>query len=280
MNKKLAKYPLSGVPRTLLFTLRARADEQTHAAPLFSDPLAVQWSQSLPWDEELKAIYRSPLQIVFAVRAYHYDRLVSRHIASHPQAVVVELGAGLSTRYQRIGSNAYRWLDLDLPAVTDLRRQLDAETERHQFISKSVLDFSWLDAVPEVSSENILFLAEGLLMYLEPREVREIINRLRSRFPGATLLADVLGHIIAKGGRGAKQLERIGAPFKWSVTDEGDVAAMGLSIVSVSSLANLCQGRLPLLLDLLSRSLSWLPLVRNSYLIVEAKVKPRMRNEG
>ena len=205
MNKKLAKYPLSGVPRTLLFTLRARADEQTHAAPLFSDPLAVQWSQSLPWDEELKAIYRSPLQIVFAVRAYHYDRLVSRHIASHPQAVVVELGAGLSTRYQRIGSNAYRWLDLDLPAVTDLRRQLDAETERHQFISKSVLDFSWLDAVPEVSSENILFLAEGLLMYLEPREVREIINRLRSRFPGATLLADVLGHIIAKGGRGAKQ---------------------------------------------------------------------------
>jgi len=53
---------LDGVPRTMLLTLKGRADEQYRLVPLFSDPLAVEWSKSLPRDEELEAIYNWDVQ--------------------------------------------------------------------------------------------------------------------------------------------------------------------------------------------------------------------------
>ncbi|MBC6481637.1 MAG: class I SAM-dependent methyltransferase [Hormoscilla sp. GM7CHS1pb] len=110
----------------MLLTLKGRADEQYRLVPLFSGPLAVEWSKSLPRDEELEAIYNWDVQNFLAMRAYYHDRVASAHIASHRQPVVVELGAGMSTHFHRIGSKVSRWFDLDLPVVTDLRRQLDS----------------------------------------------------------------------------------------------------------------------------------------------------------
>ncbi len=202
----------------------------------------------------------------WAIRAYYHDRVASAHIASHRQPVVVELGAGMFTRFHRIGSKVYRWFDLDLPVVTDLRRQLDTQTEQHQLISSSVLDFSWMDAMPEVPPENFLFIAEGWLMYLPTSDVQRLICQMRSRFSGATLLMDVLGN-IGQLGLGKTQFDRLGAPFKWYVEDEGEVAAMGLSPVKVASLPQLCPERWPFLI-------TWRPPLRNSYLIVEAKIEP------
>ncbi|MBC6473290.1 MAG: hypothetical protein GDA48_11135 [Hormoscilla sp. GM102CHS1] len=77
-------------------------------------------------DEELEAIYNWDVQNFLAIRAYYHDRVASAHIASHRQPVVVELGAGMSTHFHQIGSKVSRWFDLDLPVVTDLRRQLDS----------------------------------------------------------------------------------------------------------------------------------------------------------
>ena len=184
MSKSTSR--ISGVPRTMLMTLRGRADEQAFSNPLFQDPLAVEWYKSLPGDEELETLYDSTSQKSLAVRAYHYDRIVLRHIASHSQPIVVELGAGLSTRYYRVGQGVHYWLDLNLPLVIELRRQLETETEQHRLISSSVMDFSWMNAVPDVEPENILFVAEGLLMYFEVTEVQQLIDQIRSRFPRAT----------------------------------------------------------------------------------------------
>lgn len=258
---------LSGVPRTMLLTLKGRADEQHRLVPLFSDPLALEWSKTLPWDDSLGAIYNWAFQNFVAIRAAEHDRIASEHIASHSQPVVVELGAGMSSRYHRIGSKVYRWFDLDLPVVTDIRRQLDTQTEQHQFISCSVLDFSWMDALPEVPPENFLFIAEGLLMYLAAGDVQRLIDKMRSRFPGATILMDVLGNVVQLA-RGKTPFDRLDAPLQWYVEDEAEVAAMGLSIVKVASGPQLCPERWPFPF----RLITWLPPIRNSYLIVEAKI--------
>jgi len=260
---------LDGVPRTMLFTLKGRADEQHRLVPLFSDPLAVEWSKVLPMDDSLGEFYNWAYQNFLAIRAAYHDRIASAHIASHSQPVVVELGAGMSSRYHRIGSNVYRWFDLDLPVVTDLRRQLDTQTEQHQLIGSSVLDFSWMDAMPEVPPENFLFIAEGLLMYLPASDVQQIVDKMRSRFPGATLLMDVLGN-VAQLAPGKNKLDRLGAPFKWYVEDEAEIAAMGLSPVKVASLPQLCPERWPFPF----RLITWLPTIRNSYRIVEATIEP------
>jgi O-methyltransferase involved in polyketide biosynthesis len=263
---------LTGVPRTLFLPLRGRAEEQSHSHPLFQDPLAVEWLKLLGWDQELDAFYPKNGKagtISIAIRTYHHDQIASRHIANHSHPVVVELGAGLSSRFHRIGQNAYRWFDLDLPVVTELRCKLDTQTQQHQFISASVMDFDWMDTLTNVAPENILFIAEGLLMYFEVNEVQQLIDMMRSRFPGATLDVEVVGNYFKMY---RKRFTQITAPLKWFVTNEENLARMGLQVVNACSLYQLYPERWPWQWQLLLRLLTQFPYFRNGYLIVETKL--------
>ena len=147
---------------------------------------------------------------------------------------MIELGAGLSTRYHRIGPSCQTWIDLDLPAVTRLRQQLDTATEHHRFLSKSVMDFSWIDQLPSGNPEPLLVIAEGLLMYFELHQVQALVQQLQQRFAGATLAFDVVGGTTKN--KGAKYLAQLNAPLKWFVKNEQEIAAMGLPLVTVQSL--------------------------------------------
>ncbi|MBE9118353.1 class I SAM-dependent methyltransferase [Lusitaniella coriacea LEGE 07157] len=264
---------LTGVPRTMLLTTRARVEEHQRENGLFRDPKVAEWWQFVQWDAELDRFYSSIAALAWAVRAERIDRAAQRHLTSHPNAIAIELGAGLSTRYYRVGQGSRCWLELDLPEITALRRQLETETDSHRFIARSVLDFSWMNEIPTGDPENLLVIAEGLLMYLEADRVRDFVYQLRDRFPGATLVFDVFG--ASPKSRGAKQLAQLGAPLKWFVKDEQEVAAMGLSLVQVLSLLQEnCQYR-----DRIGvfRWISWinkLPPLRNASLIIEAKVQP------
>lgn len=262
-----AKTQLAGVPRTMLLTLRGRADEQKQRNPLFQDLHAVEWSQSLPWDEQLEALYNPFSQVAWALRAHQFDQVAIRHIDNCENPLIVELGAGLSTRYYRVKQEKLHSIELDLPEVTNFRRELDRESDKHQFISSSVMDFAWMDAIPQKPPESILFISEGLLMYFEPQQVEELVNEMRRRFPGATWVMDVVGKNSQGTGSKYAQLE---APFLWFPQDEKEVAALGLSLVNVWPLFQLYPQRWPFLL----RSLSWLPFIRNSCLILETKIQP------
>ncbi|NEQ71334.1 MAG: class I SAM-dependent methyltransferase, partial [Symploca sp. SIO2D2] len=149
------------------------------------------------------------------------------------------------------------------------RRKLDTETEQHQFISASVMDFDWMNSVPDVSSENILFIAEGLLMYLEPNQVQQLIKKMRVQFPGATWVMDVMGNY----SKSLKQMTaKAKAPLQWFVNNEEDLTAMGLQVVNAWSLYQIYPERWPWQWQLLLKFLTQFPYFRNAYLIVETKL--------
>ena len=273
MNNLSKARVLAGVPRTMLMTTRARVDEHQRSDGIFRDPHIVEWWPSLPWDPALDGMYVPLAQLGWAVRAHLFDQVVRRHLSTYANPVVIELGAGLSTRYYRVGQSCRHWLELDLPEVTELRRQLDTESDRHRFLSTSALAFDWMDEVPEGPPETLLILAEGLLMYFEPAQVQGLINQLKQRFSGANLVFDAVGGVTQ--GRGAKQLAQLGAPLKWFIKNERDISAMGLSIVEVRSLIQE-NCHYP---DRIGwfRWVPWLsdlPPLRNACLIVETKLNP------
>ena len=47
------------------------------------------------------------------VRGWYFDRAVQRFIETHPNPVVVNVGCGLDTRFQRIGSGKAVFYDMD-----------------------------------------------------------------------------------------------------------------------------------------------------------------------
>ncbi|NER80540.1 MAG: class I SAM-dependent methyltransferase [Leptolyngbya sp. SIO1D8] len=272
MNDSSQATVLSGVPRTLLLTTRARVEEHQRPNGIFRDPHIAEWWPSLPWDPELDAMYAPLAQLGWAVRAHLFDQIVQRHLSTYANALVIELGSGLSTRYYRIGQRCPCWIELDLPEVISLRRQFDRESSHHRFLSASALDASWMDEVPKTPPETVLILAEGLLMYFEPAQVQSLIDQLKQHFLGATFVFDAVGNITK--GSGGKQLARLGAPLKWFIQNEQDLPAMGLSVVEVRSLIQE-NCRYP---DRIGwfRWLPWLsklPPFRNACLILETRLK-------
>lgn len=228
------KSQLTGIPRTMLMTTRARVEEHQRVDAIFHDPQVLEWWPRLKWDVELDSFYTPIAQLTWAVRAHIFDQITQSHLARYRDAVAIELGAGLSTRYYRVGHDYQCWMELDLPAVTEIRRQLDTETDSHRFISQSVMDMSWMNQLPSGPSERLLIIAEGLLMYFDISQIQAFIHQLRQQFPGATLVFDAIGS--SPKSKGARQLAQLGAPLQWFITDEQAIAAMGLSLLQVQSL--------------------------------------------
>ncbi len=126
-----------------------------------------------------------------------------------------------------------------------------------------------MNVIPDVGSENILFLAEGLLPYLKPNEVQQLVKQMRSHFSGATWVMDVMGNY---GKLLRKMTAKLEAPLQWFVKNEQDLTAMGLQVVNTWPLYQLYPERWPWQWQLLFKLLTQFPYFRNGYLIVETKL--------
>lgn len=209
---------LTGVSKTAILTLRARADEHRRPDRTLEDPYAVEWLALSGWPGELDRWYAPEVQSFLAFRAAEIDAHVRDFVEATPRSVVVELGAGLSSRVLRLGVPVEgRWIDLDLPEVITLRESLGVARDGHTHLARSVLDPAWLDAI-DIPSENgarLMLVAEGLFYYLPKADVDALFLALRHRFPGATMCFDVLGPVDWAAAR--ERSSSVGTPMLWHV---------------------------------------------------------------
>lgn len=212
---------LTGVSKTAILTLRARADEHARPDRVFVDPLAAEWWGRVEWPVELDAWYSPEAQYALAFRADDIDRIVARYLTTlEAPATVIELGCGLSTRQSRLDSLPLaQWIDLDLDEVVARRRAWGAGGARHRHIACSVLEHRWMDEVPGDPRHHV-FIAEGLLYYLPRAEVDALLTAMRRRFSGAAIIIDVLG--ANDYPTLLKNTQAVGTPVVWKL--EGDYA--------------------------------------------------------
>ena len=195
---------ITDISETLLIPLYARAGETRSKNPLIDDRKAVEITEKL---NKIFATSDSPLHqrlargkigrkankklIAFlALRTRRFDRYCQEFLRRTPNGVVVELGCGLSSRFSRIDNGVVEWYDLDLPEVIAIREQFFQQTARNHMIASSVLDFQWMNLIAP-SQSNVLFIAEGLLMYLSESEVKSLVLEMQHRFPGCELICEV-----------------------------------------------------------------------------------------
>ena len=203
---------LTGVSRTMLLTLHARAEHTLSARPRFADPAAVELVSRLDYDFTMARQDRLMADGV-VLRTLTLDPLVAGYLATHPGCTVVNIACGLDTRFQRLDDGRVTWYDLDLPDVIELRRRLLEDGERHCTIAASALDPDWPDQLGEgEASGDVLVIIEGLSMYLEQDEVRSLMDIIAARLPGATVLIEVMPRLFQKYGR-ERSVEDAGARY-------------------------------------------------------------------
>lgn len=215
MSSKLS-INLTGVPETLLMPLWGRAKNTQSARPILRDATAVELVERLDFDFSRIASKMSAYSSLYwARRALLLDGIVRAFLHRHPQGVVVNVGAGLDTTFQRIDNGAVRWFDLDLPDVIAVRRALLPEGPRNRLISGSLLDDDWLATF--TPGEPILLLFGGVLFYFDEATLRGLFGRIASRLPGVELAFDVLSGVGAHFT--TRYMRRVGlpnAPILWT----------------------------------------------------------------
>jgi O-methyltransferase involved in polyketide biosynthesis len=207
----------------MMIPLWARAAETKKRRPLVRDERALEICESLDFDfATFRHAYGTQAGCV--VRGILYDAWASEFLARHPGGTIVELGAGLSTRFERIDDGRARWVDVDLPDAMELRRRHVTPSERRALVAASVLDPAWPAAVARAAPGPYFFVCEGVLMYLEPAEVRALLVRIADAFGPTELAFDSIAPMVLRHQHLHDSMKHMmDAPFRWSIGDVRDV---------------------------------------------------------
>lgn len=181
---------LGHIQRTLLLPLWGRAVETNKPNPRLIDRLAVEIVEKIDYDfaELLKDLQGISLY-GWIRRSLIIDHAIKEFQVKHPQGTIVNIGCGLDTTFERVDNGFILWYDLDLPDTISLRRKLIPETRRRQFIESSFLDDNWLQTL--LIENGILFIAAGVLYYIEEDQVKSFVKKLAGSFPGSEFIFDV-----------------------------------------------------------------------------------------
>jgi O-methyltransferase involved in polyketide biosynthesis len=153
---------------SLFLTLCARALDNRSEQPILGDAVADEIVRKLDYDYEALHI-STDLMLNATLRAKKLDEVASRFLARHPNAVGLDLGAGLDTRAVRLApSSTVDWYDVDLPAVAAARERLIPDRPHAHVVGADVRDSEWLDALP--SDRPAMIVADGLMGFLSRDE--------------------------------------------------------------------------------------------------------------
>jgi O-methyltransferase involved in polyketide biosynthesis len=192
---------------SLFLTLYARALDNRRPHPILGDAMADQIVRAADYDFGQFHIDTNFILSV-ALRAKKLDDVASDFLARHPDAVGLDLGAGLDTRFERLAPPAtVDWYDVDFPAVAAARRRLIPEHPNTHVIGADVTEKDWLDAVP--ADRPAVIVADGVMAFLSQDELVSLWNRLISHFPSGEIVFNSYTRFaiwIAQHARGTKSV--------------------------------------------------------------------------
>ncbi len=178
---------LADVSETMLWALHNRATEAKRRDGVLVDPEGARIHDMI--DYGFTRHFGEPAGSL-AARAAAIDRTLRLWLERQPDGMVVSLGEGLETQRQRVDNGRMRWLSVDLPDAIRFRERFLTPSDRFRHFAGSALDPAWMDAVDATS--GVFVVAQGLLMYLEPEQVRRIFVGIADRFPGAEIVFDAV----------------------------------------------------------------------------------------
>jgi len=233
---------LTDVSRTAIATLRCRAIESDKRNPLIHDPIAVycverlralasEDEKALLFDRKLSASLTSHI----ALRARKYDATANAFISDNPGCLVVNLGCGFDTRYWRINHATCEYVELDLPELVELKREVLKGRLDYNMMGVSVLDHAWMDAINPDAKKKALLMAEGLFMYLPKSDVISLFRGISERFRDSRLVFEVVTEQYTRGiwkKLVVMKIERqlgydAGSSYQFGIRSAGEVESYG-----------------------------------------------------
>lgn len=178
---------------SLFLTLGSRALDSRLPHPFLGDTVADEIVTATGYDLETfpqlrtKVLDQRSKVFDVAVRSKIIDDMVRRFVLRHPDAVVLDLGAGLDCRMARVDPPpTVDWYDVDFPEVIALRRKVLPDNINTHEIGADLTGGDWLREVP--GDRPAMIVADGLMLFLPQDDFVTLLRRLTSHFPAGEVV--------------------------------------------------------------------------------------------
>jgi methyltransferase (TIGR00027 family) len=210
---------INNVADTAFLVAACRARESELPRPLFRDPLARKLA-----GKYYRPLHKGGLSVdlgwYVVIRTIIIDDLIKQAI-SQGVDTVLNLGAGLDTRPYRMQlPKPLRWVEVDFPAVIDIKNEQLAEDrpncrlERFAFdLTNRALRRKLFDDVNKGASK-LLVITECVIPYLPEADVAELAEDLRSLEKPCDWIVDRLPYQLLVHDRAPKPLFQF-RPSDW-----------------------------------------------------------------
>lgn len=189
----IATSTLTPIEQTAFLTEYARALDSRRPRPILGDTLADDVVGKIDYDFAGLGVQTSVI-LQTALRAKMLDDRVRRFVAAHPDAVVVDLGAGLDSGVYRVAPPpSVDWYSVDLPGILAVRDEVLPANPQSHSAPVSLTDEHWPDTIP--ADRPTMLIADGLFAFLSESVIAGILRRITEHFGSGEIAFNDYGRI-------------------------------------------------------------------------------------
>jgi len=157
------------------------------------------------------------------------DDMVGEYIKKHPDCTIVNIASGMDTRFNRLDNGRIRWYNVDLENSVNFRLEYLPDSDRMTTLAYSAMDENWASEIE--AKGDILFIIEGLTMYLTQKENSEILRIIDENFDSCTIFTEIMPPVSVEntkevsveetnsefiwGLKSGRELTKLNGHFKW-----------------------------------------------------------------
>jgi O-methyltransferase involved in polyketide biosynthesis len=189
----IATTHLTPVEQTAFLTEYARALDSRWPRPILGDSSADDVVGKIDYDFAGLGLQTSVV-CQTALRAKMLDDRVRDFVGRHPDAVVVDLGAGLDSGFHRVAPPpTVDWYSVDLPGITALRDEVSPPDAHSHSVPASLADPHWPDIIP--GDRPTMLIADGLFAFLTEPVIIGVFRGITEHFGSGELAFNDYGGI-------------------------------------------------------------------------------------
>lgn len=136
--------------------------------------------------------YRSK-QLLHVTLTQLCDQQVRHFLDTHPDGWIINVGAGLDTRFYRVDNGRCHWIEWDITENLLWREKLFHRSERYQLVCGDVMQPQGLAELPISEFAPVLLVCEHALLDCDAQQVARFVRSIGLHFAKASACLVVAG---------------------------------------------------------------------------------------
>lgn len=157
------------------------------------------------------------LAYYMGMRSKVFDNWVDGKIQNTKDTAIIHLGCGMDSRVLRVSAENHHWYDVDFQEVITERRRYYEESDTYHMIEADVRDEKWLNNISQ--NQHAIVVMEGVSMYLQLEELKEVIQNICCHFAQVELLIDCYTTFAARASKYKNPINDVGVTSVYGLDD-------------------------------------------------------------